>query len=81
MLKMLQVLIIILVGVTAMFGGRWYMYVTNTASPYDEVGITLNGYVPMSLRVWGCGKLHGNFPKALPPLGCGKTDGPANQWL
>lgn len=81
MLKMLQVLIVILVGVTVMFGGRWYMYVTNKDTPYDEVGITLNGYLPLSLRTWGCNKLHANFPKALPPLGCAKTDGPANQWL
>ena len=30
------------VAVAVTFGWRWYRYVTNTVSPYDEVGIELN---------------------------------------
>lgn len=81
MLKTLKVFIIILLGVSVMVVGRWYTYVTNINSPFDEVGITLNGYMPAPVRAWGCDKLHATFPKALPPLGCARPEGPANQWM
>ncbi len=45
------------VVVTSLTGLRWYQYVTNTESPYDEVGIALNGYVPLTIRTWGCAQL------------------------
>jgi hypothetical protein len=81
MKKMLQVLLVVLIGVTVMFGGRWYTYVSNTASPYDEVGIALNGYAPAPLRAWGCAKLHATFPKNLPPHGCSQPGGAPGQWM
>ncbi|WP_419900032.1 hypothetical protein [Roseomonas sp. USHLN139] len=61
-------------------GGRWYAYVTNSSSPYDEVGTALNGYMPAPLRGWGCGRLRASFPGAnMPPLGCQRPDQP-NSW-
>lgn len=57
---------------------RWYQYVTNTETPYDEVGITLNNYMPAPLNKWGCYQLKTNFGTQLPPHGCqGET---AQQW-
>jgi hypothetical protein len=81
MLKTLKVLIIITLGVSVLTAGRWYTYVTNINSPYDEVGIELNSRMPLQVRAWGCNKLHATFPKALPPLGCARPEGPANQWM
>lgn len=75
MQKIIQFLIVIVVGATVMFGGRWYMYVANAESPYDEVGIALNGYAPGPLRAWGCHKLQARFGGQLPPYGCAAADG------
>lgn len=75
MKKVLQVLIVIVVGVVVMFGGRWYLYVATASSPYDEVGIALNGAMPAPLRQWGCARLHARFPGQLPPYGCAGADG------
>ncbi len=75
MQKVIQFLVVIVVGVTVMFGGRWYMYVANADSPYDEVGIALNGYAPGPLRAWGCHKLQSRFGAQLPPHGCAAADG------
>jgi hypothetical protein len=73
--KIVQLIIVILVGITVMFGGRWYMYVAQADSPYDEVGIALNGYMPSPLRTWGCHKLQSRFEGQLPPQGCAAPDG------
>lgn len=81
MLKTLKVLTIIILGAAVVLVGRWYTYVTNVNTPYDEIGITLNGYMPLQIRAWGCNKLHASFPKAIPPLNCARPDGPANQWM
>ena len=70
----------IIVAVLIAACGRYYIYVTNTASPYDEVGIALNGYMPGPVRTWGCGRLKDTFgKKTLPPLGCEGADG--KTWL
>jgi hypothetical protein len=71
-------LIIIIAGVI-FFGQRWYSYVTNTKSPYDEVGIELNSSMPAPIRKWGCDKLHETFANALPPYGCLAADG--KSWM
>lgn len=73
--KVIQVIVVVLVAFTVMFGGRWYMYVVQAESPYDEVGIALNGYMPGPLRTWGCHKLKARFESQLPPYGCGGADG------
>ena len=80
MKKMVSVLAFVLLGLVIVLGGRWYTYITNTTSPYDEVGIELNRRLPEPLRAWGCGKLHANFPKSLPPYGCAKP-GTQRDWL
>ena len=70
----------VVLGTMIVIGGRYYVYVTNTQSPYDEVGIMLNGAMPAIVRSWGCGKLKGTFgTKTLPPLGCAGSD--AKTWI
>ena len=61
-----------------MLGGRYYKYVTNARTPFDEVGISLNALVPGPVRDWGCGKLKQTFEgKTAPPHGC---SGPSGEW-
>lgn len=81
MKKVLSFALIVLAVLIIGFGNRWYAYISNTESPYDEVGITLNTYMPQPIRAWGCAKLHANFPKALPPYGCSRPGGAAKEWL
>jgi len=73
-------LVTIVLALAVVGGGRWYYYVANTSSPYDEVGITLNGYMPSALRKWGCDKMHTTFGNVLPPLGCGASDD-TKKWM
>jgi hypothetical protein len=73
--KIVQVVVVMLVGAAVMFGGRWYMYVGLSDTPYDEVGIALNGYAPTPLRKWGCDKLKARFAGQMPPYGCAAPDG------
>lgn len=75
MKKVVQVLCVVLIAAAVMVGMRWHRYVTSSDTPYDEVGITLNGYMPGPLRSWGCHKMHARFPTALPPYGCAAPDG------
>lgn len=72
------ILIVIIAGVI-LFGQRWYSYVTNKTSPYDEAGIELNSAMPLPIRKWGCDKLHETFANALPPNGCRAEDG--KSWM
>jgi len=80
--KLIQILVSLALVVVVVIGGggRWYYYVANTASPYDEVGITLNGFMPTALRKWGCDKMHATFGNVLPPLGCGASDD-GKKWM
>ncbi|KGM30166.1 hypothetical protein [Inquilinus limosus] len=75
--KLFSVLIGVVVAVVVVFGFTWYRYVTNTSSPYDEVGIELNSRMPAPLRDWGCARLKAHFAGALPPYGCQSADGKA----
>ena len=43
------ILIVIIAGVI-FFGQRWYSYVTNKTSPYDEAGMELNSAMPSPTR-------------------------------
>ncbi|WP_439271319.1 hypothetical protein [Pseudochrobactrum sp. HB0163] len=71
MKKLLRFVLIVVIAAIALAGQRWYSYVTNTKDPFDEVGITLQSYMPASLRYWGCMQLKQNFgTKTLPPYGC-----------
>ena len=79
MQKILRLIIVLSVGIAMMFGGRWYAYVALGDSPYDEVGIALNGYMPAPLRNWGCHKIQTRFVGQMPPHGCAGPDG--HSWL
>ncbi|TCQ08802.1 hypothetical protein C8J34_103190 [Rhizobium sp. PP-F2F-G36] len=78
MRKLISVVLVVVLAATAFIGLRWYRYVSNTSSPYDEVGIEINSRLPASLSKWGCDKLHVTFGNVPPPYGCGSTDG--NTW-
>jgi hypothetical protein len=69
-MNVLKVLVIVTIGCAAFLGFRWYRYVTNTESPYNEVGIELNSRLPGPLKKWGCDRLHETFGNAVPPYGC-----------
>jgi hypothetical protein len=71
--------LIIIIASVIFFGQRWYNYVTNKTSPYDESGIQLNSAMPAPIGKWGCDKLHATFPKSLPPRGCEAEDG--KSWM
>mgnify|MGYP003658108492 FL=1 len=72
------VLMVVIVGAVVL-GGRWYLYVSNTETPYDEVGIELNSRMPGPIRQWGCARLETTFAGALPPYGCQAADG--RSWI
>lgn len=75
MLKIVSILLVIVVAAAAFVGVRWYFYVTNADSPYDEVGIEINSRLPAPLNHWGCNKLQATFSNVLPPYGCAADDG------
>lgn len=79
MQKVVQMVCVVVLAAAVMFGGRWYMYVARAESPYDEVGIALNGHAPAPLRRWGCRKLQQRFWHQMPPYGCTATDG--RNWI
>jgi hypothetical protein len=76
--KLVQILLIAVVAVVISVGWRWYSYVTNTETPYDEVGIEFNSRMPGPINNWGCDKLHATFGNVAPPYGCGANDGTRN---
>ena len=78
MRKLFRLLLVVALAVVVFTGFRWYRYVSNTDSPYDEIGITLNDAMPGPINSWGCAKLKTTFAGSLPPLGCAGADG--TQW-
>ncbi|OLP44607.1 hypothetical protein [Rhizobium oryziradicis] len=79
MKRLLRLLVIMAITGAVIFGWRWYTYVTNTETPYQEVGIDINSRMPGPLNRWGCDRLHATFANMLPPYGCQSvTD--ARQW-
>lgn len=78
MKKLFRLLLTIALAVVVFTGFRWYRYVSNTDSPYDEIGITLNNFMPGPINNWGCAKLKITFASSLPPYGCAAGD--ATQW-
>lgn len=81
MRKALTVILLVALFVGGSVGFRWHSYVTNSDSPYDEVGIALNTKMPTPLRKWGCDKLQARFAGALPPLGCKAAGGSGRDWM
>jgi len=49
--SLVRMALVIAVAVVVV-GFRWYRYVANTDSPYDEVGITLNNAMPGPINSW-----------------------------
>ena len=78
MKKLILVFLTIIVAVMALAGSRWYGYVSNTDSPYDEIGITLNNAAPDPINRWGCAMLETRFAKSVPPYGCAGEN--ATRW-
>ena len=80
MKKILMYLLVFIVGIAGFIGVKYYVYVTNTESPYDEVGIELNSRMPGPIQDWGCGKLKATFgDRALAPHGC-QVEGQPGVW-
>lgn len=73
--------LILLVLVSAIFyvGYTYVSYVknwNNAETPFDEVGIDLNSYMPGFIQDWGCAQLKAEFGnKTLPPYGCSAATG------
>ena len=67
--RSLVITAVLLIAVLAVPGWEWYRWATSAASPYDEVGIGLNAYVPGPLHDWACGQIAQRFPGSLPPAG------------
>lgn len=78
MRKLVRLLLTVVLAIVVLVGFRWHRYVTNTDSPYDEVGITLNSSMPGPINSWGCARLKATFAGSLPPYGC--AAGNATQW-
>ncbi|RDL51707.1 hypothetical protein BLJAPNOD_02844 [Ensifer sp. M14] len=78
MKKMIRILLTIVIATTVVLGFRWYQYVDNRQSPFDEVGIALNAMMPGPVRQWGCGRLKRTFGNGLPPHGCAASNG--SEW-
>ncbi len=79
-MRILRLLLTVVIAISVVVGFRWYRYVGNTDSPYDEVGIEINSRLPTPLRKWGCDKLHATFGNVLPPYGCQSGDD-GRSWL
>lgn len=79
-MRILRLVIIVVLAIAMVGGFRWYRYVTNTESPYDEVGIELNSRLPQPMRKWGCDRLHATFGDMLPPYGC-QSGADGRSWL
>ncbi len=77
-LKVVLMVFVATLVVTLYVGKRWYDYVSNASSPYDEVGIELNSRAPGPINRWGCAKLQERFARATPPYGCSAGNG--RQW-
>lgn len=74
--KAVFIVIVALIAFAALVLFQWHSYVTNKESPYDEVGIELNRYMPAPMQKWGCDQLKETFGnKALPPYGCADETG------
>jgi len=69
-MKIVRFILIVVVAMAIVVGFRWYRYVTNTDSPYNEIGIELNSRMPGPINKWGCDMLHATFGNVLPPYGC-----------
>jgi hypothetical protein len=76
MKRFLSIVVAAVVVATSLVGFQWYNYITNTQTPFDEIGIDLNTMMPAPVREYGCGRLKETFGgKTLPPYGCADETG------
>lgn len=78
--KTLRIVSIVVLAPALLLGFQWHRYVTNKVSPYDEIGIELNGWAPASMRQWGCEQLKASFPNSVPPYNCQNPTAPTS-WM
>lgn len=78
--KAIRILVIAIAAPLLLLGFQWHRYVTNKDTPYNEVGITLNSWMPQPIRKWGCDQLKASFPNSLPPDGC-QNPSVATSWM
>lgn len=78
MIRLIRILMTVAIAAVAVLGFRWYQYVDNKESPFDEVGIALNAAMPGPINQWGCTRLKATFGSGLPPHGCATNNG--RQW-
>jgi hypothetical protein len=72
-----RVLLLVLVAAIGVIGQRYYYWVAQAESPFDEVGIGIHQYMPGPIQSWGCGRLKARFGgRTLPPYGCGDPNNP-----
>jgi hypothetical protein len=77
MRTLLKLALAVVVAVFVSAGFRYHQWVTQSASPFDEVGIELHKYMPAPVQDWGCAQLKARFDgKTLPPYGCQSTADP-----
>lgn len=70
MLKVLSLALGVSIGVALFLGVQWYLFVTGTRNPHDELGTELNALMPDELNAWGCAQLRKRFPDTAVPEGC-----------
>jgi hypothetical protein len=61
----------LLAAIMLLVGGKWYLYVAHADSPFDDVGASINSFMPAPINRIGCDMLKqrfGNIP--IPPKGC-----------
>lgn len=76
MKRLVSIVAAALVAAVGVVGYQWYGYISNTQSPFDEIGIDLNNMLPGPLHDYGCGRLKQTFGgKTLPPYGCADESG------
>lgn len=76
MKRLVLIVFVALVVAAGVVGQQWHAYITNTDSPFDEVGMELNNMLPGPLHDYGCNRLKQTFGgKTLPPYGCADDTG------
>lgn len=71
---MMRFISIFIPGVILAFGAiiyfTWYQHAVAGTSPYDEIFIEINTYMPSAAREWACAQISERFPGTLPPHTC-----------
>lgn len=71
--RLVRTAALLTIGLGIAVAVRWTLYVTNSATPFDRVGIALNSRAPDALRRWGCDRLKATFgANTAAPAGCGQ---------